>query len=100
MMIYHTNNILAGPLVLIIWCIDAYIFLASVRLILGRLRATTLAQVRVDLQQFTDPLPQSLHMWMSARLRRPLRPWMSWAIVLFGCIVLRHVLIWIVLMLR
>ena len=96
----YTTNILAGPLILIIWCIDAYIFLASVRLILGRLRATTLAQVRVNLQQFTDPLPQSLHMWMSARLRRPLRPWMSWAIVLFGCIVLRHVLIWIVLMLR
>lgn len=93
----YTTNILAAPLVLIIWCIDVYIFLASVRLVLGRLRAATLAKVRLGLQQFTDPLPQSLHIWMSARFRKPLRAWVSWGIVLFGCFVLRHVLIWIVI---
>ena len=96
----YTTNILAAPLVLIIWCIDVYIFLASVRLILGRLRIATLAQVRVNLQQLTDPVPQAMHTWMSARWRKPLPPWLPWAIVLFICFVLRHVLIWAVLMLR
>ncbi len=93
----YTTHVLAAPLVLIVWCIDVYIFMSSVRLILGRLRGAGLAKLRLVLQQFTDGIPQALYVWMSAKAGKPVRAWVPWLIVMVSCLILRHVLIWIVL---
>ena len=92
----YTTHILAAPLVLLVWCIDVYIFMVCVRLVLGRLRGAGLAKARLLLQQFTDGIPQALYVWMSAKARQPVREWVPWLIVLSSCFILRQLLIWFV----
>lgn len=95
-MIYVFNTT-AGPLVLIIRLIDAYLFVASVRLLLERFEgASSLAACRT-LQRFTDPLPRALHRWVTRRRKRPTPAWVAWLIVLLGGMALRYLVLAIIL---
>ena len=90
-MIYFTN-ILAGPLVLILWLIDAYLFVSSVRLLLGQFQGASSLAACETLQRFTDPLPQALRSWLARRRSGPTSMWSAWLIVLLGGLVLRCLL--------
>jgi hypothetical protein len=89
----HTTNILAAPLLIIAWGIDAYLFLATARLIFGQLPATRESQLSHALKKIVDPLAQWLNRKASAWFHRPGPPWLPWTIVFVGCLTVRHLLL-------
>lgn len=92
MMIY--TSILAGPLILIVWTIDTWLFLASLRLILGRVARIRDNQLYLSLRALTDGIPTCVDEWLALqRLQRNPR-WLPWLVVLSGVVVIRHLLIW------
>ena len=95
-MIYVTN-ILAGPLVLIVWLIDTYLFIVTVRLVLGQFGTANLLAARRTLQQITDPPARTVHRWISRRRKRPTPVWVAWPVILLGGLILRHLLLAIIL---
>lgn len=95
-MIYVTN-ILAGPLLLIVWLIDVYLVLTSVRLVLSRLESGRALAAARSLERLTDPLPQAIHAWLSRKRRRSTGSWPAWLIVLLGGLALRYLVLAIIL---
>ncbi len=91
-MIIYTTSLFAVPLMLLVWAADTYVFLASIRLVLGRVAAPRESGWFGGLQHLTDGLPRLA----DAQLRRWFRkipPWVPWATVILAAIVLRHLLI-------
>ena len=95
-MIIRTTNILAGPLVIFIWAIDIYLFLACIRLILSRLPGTQNSRLCQGLKLFTDPIVQIAHSYLLKFSRESVPGWMPWLVVLSIGVIGRHVLIWII----
>lgn len=93
-MIIHTTNILTGPLLLGIWAIDIYLFLAAARLVLGRLSSTCNGRVCLALKLFTDPIPGRVLQRLQQRRASPVPLWQPWVIVLGSAVVIRHLLAW------
>ena len=97
MMIYSTS-LFAAPVMLLVWAADIYVFLASVRLILGRVAGARDSQTFCCLQHLTDGLPQRVERLLCREsLAGP--TWLPWGIVMGGAIVLRHLLIGLVVLL-
>ena len=97
MIIFTTNmSIFALPFLLAIWAMDLYLLLASIRLILPRISGDRPSRWCMTLRQFTDPIPEAIGRWLSARGARSTPNWLPWVIVILGSLVLRHLLIWIV----
>jgi len=88
-----TTNILAIPLAMGIWAIDAYLLLASVRLGLARCSAPWARRLCNSLREFTDGIPAALVQWVSTWRRRPPPSWAAWCVVLGGALVLRHLIV-------
>ena len=59
-MIIHTTNVFAGPLILMIWAIDIYLLLASVRLITCQLQNTCSSRFCRGLELLIDPVPEAV----------------------------------------
>ena len=95
-MTIHAPNIFAAPLVLIIWAIDCYVFASVIRLLLGRCRQAQASKAGLALQSVTDPIPQALRRWLSARRAAPAPPWLPWLIVFVTAVTVRHALAWAV----
>lgn len=95
-MIIYTTNILAAPLILVVWCIDIYLLMASLRLFLGNFHSKQCITIRLALQKFTDPLPQTLSIWLSTRCGKSLPNWQSWFLVIAGSLVVRHLMVLLV----
>ena len=89
--------ILASPLILLVWLIDSYLFLASLRLVLGNIAATTHSPFCRGLRSFIDPIPQAVAQYIANHRGRPLPPYLPWLIVLGTGIVVRHVVLGIIL---
>ena len=96
-MIIHKLNLLAAPLLLVVWAIDVYLFLAGVRLILGRFSKPWCQRACTWLQAFTDPLPHALCRWLGRRRKRPFSPRLSWVLVIFVGVAARYLIIVLVL---
>ena len=98
MIIYSTNtSILTLPLLIIIWCIDAYLILTSLRLLLAHFHSARANRWRSSLQPFTDPLPRALENFLSFKRDKPLPQWLPWLLAITGSLILRHLLLLIVL---
>ena len=91
-MTIHYVHILALPVLLLIWSIDLWLLLASVRLILGWIPAA--GRACQALSRLTDPVPQVVHGWLSRRRQKPVPAWLPWLIVTVSSLLLRHILIW------
>ena len=96
-MIIHTTNIMTAPLILIIWTVDLYLFLACIRLILGRFVTTQANSVYPVLQGVVDPLPCALERWLSAWRGRSVPKWLPWLVVVIAVVLIRQLLILTVL---
>lgn len=95
MIIFTTNtSIFALPVLLAIWALDLYLLLAAIPLILSRISGDRPNHWCMSLRQFTDPIPMAIHRWLMRRRTTPIPGWMPWLIVILGCLVLRHLLIW------
>lgn len=84
-MLIYSTNILFLPLVLLLCSIDAYLLLASLRIVLSLVGDGSLGR---GLQPLTDSLPDALSEWIRAK-HRPVSSRVSWAVVIVGMLILR-----------
>lgn len=96
-MIIYTINILAAPLVLLIWALDLYVMLAVVRLILGRFSGERASQLCSAMQSLTDPPLRVVERWLLSRNEQQIRPWVPWVIVLVCALICRHLAAWLII---
>jgi hypothetical protein len=86
----YVNNIFALPLVLLAGCLDSFILLAGLRIILGQLAATRNGRICAALTELTDPAVRAADRLIARHAHRPTRPWVSWAVVILIALVVRH----------
>jgi hypothetical protein len=92
-MIIQSTNILAAPLLILLWAVDVYLFVVGLRLLLGQLSVTRNGRFCQALQEIVDPLAQRLNQKLFAWRDRPTPRWLPWASVIVGCLVARHLLL-------
>ena len=92
-MIIYTTSPFAAPIMLIIWAIDTYVFLASLRLVIGRVLDPVQNPFFRCLRQCTDGLPQIVDRWLTAWRHHSPPSWLSWGIVIGAGFVVRQLLV-------
>jgi uncharacterized protein YggT (Ycf19 family) len=92
-MIIHRLNLFAAPLLLVVWAIDVYLFLACIRLGCNLFKGSGAARLRDTLRPVTDPLPEAISHRLSGHLRRPVPLWLSWLLVFLLGMVLKQLLL-------
>ena len=93
-MIIHTN-ILALPLILLVWALDAYLLIALIRLVLGGVRAMQSKPLYLCLQQLADGIPNRVDRWIAGWREVSNPSWLPWLVVLVSLIVIRHLVVWV-----
>lgn len=93
-MIIHTN-ILALPLILLVWVLDAYLLIAFVRLVLSRVSGMQSKPLYLSLQQLTDGIPSRVNRWIAGWRDVSNPSWLPWLVVLVSLIVIRHLVVWV-----
>ena len=92
-MIIHTSNPFAVPLMFGIWLIDTFVFLACMRLVLGRITGEWPGRVAAGLAPITDPAPQALGRYFDSRRQRETPTWLPWLCVLVAAVAARYALL-------
>ena len=92
-MIIHTSNPIAILLMLLIGLIDTFVFLACVRLVLGRITGEWPARVAAGLAPITDPVPQAFGRYLDSRRERETPTWLPWLCVLAAAVAARYALL-------
>ena len=90
-MIIHTTNIIALPMILLIWAIDIYLLLAGIRLILRHIPAAS--GVCQGIAKFTDPVPDAIGRWLTSRRHKPVPTWLPWLLICIAAVLIRQLLI-------
>ena len=89
----YTTNILALPLVVILWIVDAYFFLLMAYGILTRLSGERVSQLRLALNPFIEPLLGLVKRRLERCATRPIKQWVPWAVVISAGLIVRHLLV-------
>lgn len=95
-MIIHTTSVIAGPLVLVVWLIDIYLLLISIRLLTSKLKGICFSRICQNLKPVTDPIPQIIHHKIVGFRHRQVPELISWLIVVSVLFCARHGVIWII----
>jgi hypothetical protein len=90
-MIYVTNPVIL-PFIVLIWSADAWLWLGSTRLVLGKILSSD-NPVLNALERLTDPLPKLVKRSLSKWTNTQLPHWLPWLIVFVGAIVFRQMLL-------
>jgi hypothetical protein len=90
---YH---LLAVFLFLIIWAIDAFLFLTAMRFVLAKREGSGVARYGPLLTQLTDPARDAVQRWLAAHSFRPL-PWLPWTVLVALLLVIEAILMKILL---
>ena len=85
------SNPFVFPILVIIWSMDAWLWLASVRLILEKLIPNN--QLTISLSKIVDPLAKLADRLMLKYLKKRLPQWLSWIAIFFTLISIRYLLI-------
>jgi hypothetical protein len=96
-MVIYTTSIVAQALLFMACIVGAYLLLTLPRLLLGQSLAARDSALFHALQQIVDPVPRCVERWLLSWRRRPSPPWVSWAIVIVGAVIVRHVLLCVVI---
>ena len=89
-MVFYTQNVFTGLLLLGIWAIDLYLMMVSLRLFLGLLGRQS--PLYTSLSRLTWPAFNLSRRLISKINRRP-PGWICWSTVYLGALALRHILI-------
>lgn len=87
----HTTNIFAAPVMLVLGLLDTYLFLLGVRLIAGRVAASS--RFTKCLRQLTDRIPQHVDRCIAGKRSKPNPRWLSWVVVIVAGMIVRHFLV-------
>ena len=89
----YTTSLFNLPLLILIWLIETYLFLACARLVVSGLPGASRSQFCEQLRLLTDFLPEVVGRWLP-KSRGVLSPnWLAWCIVLVSGFILRQVLV-------
>ena len=92
----YTSNIFSLPLLILIWLIEAYLFMAVVRLIVARIPNAKQTHLCQNLKLIVDFVPETLKRKLSWCKNKSIPSWMAWFIVLLSGFIIRQILIVIV----
>jgi hypothetical protein len=95
----YVNNIFALPLVLLAGCLDAFILLAGLRLILGQLSTTRNSKICLALTELSDPVRLLVDRRMSGWTHRQPPRWAAWLVVFGTVLLVRHCLMRLIVLL-
>ena len=95
-MIYITN-IWVLSLVVIVWAINTWLFLAGLLLILRYLPAARDSPIHLGLQQCVDPVVLAVRCRIEQWWGKAVHPFVPWGVCILGALVVRNVLIQILL---
>jgi len=87
----YTTNILALPMVLILWVLVAYADLLVLRLILHPIGRPWARRVVAGLEPITDPLVLAVGRRLSVYRKQPLPSWLAWVATMISVLVIRSV---------
>lgn len=93
MMIYSTT-ILALPCVLLVWAIDAYLFILLISSVCRRFPTIESDSAwRRNLAALADPVPEHVGRWLTQHMTSTVPRWAGWAVVVCGLFVARSALL-------
>jgi hypothetical protein len=95
-MIIHTTSVIPSPLVLVVWLMDIYLLLISIRLLTSKLKGVFFDRVCQNLKLITDPIPQIIQNKIVGYRHRQVPEWISWLIVIAVLFCTRYGVIWII----
>ena len=95
-MIQITYSIMSVPILILVMSLDCWLFLASLRLILGRLSATRNSKICLSLAELTDPLVRPVDRVLGDWRCGPVVVHLSWLAVFIAMLVIRHIFIQLV----
>lgn len=81
------------PLVLIVSVIDMYLFLTTLRLLLGCFKNAKADRFRTMLQPVTDSIPNGINSVLTSRIARFVVVKTCWIITLGGLLLLRYLIL-------
>ena len=91
-MIISSTNPLALPVLLVLWVINAYLALLLARFILSQIRAPVSLRYAAAIMPLTDPPHALVRDWLASHVRSPLRSWVTWSVMVVGCLVAQQLL--------
>ncbi len=91
-MIVDITSIAVFPFLFLAWALNAYLFLVTVRLLFGCLARVRSNDLYLAIQTLSDPFPRLLDRKLGKWLEVD-PPWLSWACVIVGVIILRQVML-------
>lgn len=96
-MMIFTTSILALPFLLAVSVSDAYLCIATARVLCSKIPSLQDRAFFQGLKLLADGLPLRVNAWLARRIGRPVRSWVPWAVAISGVFFLRYILIGIVL---
>ena len=87
------TNILAAPCLLLVWALDAYLFVIGVRLVAGQFASARSSDWHRGLRQLVDGAPCCVEKWLARQPMRFRPAWLPWVIVVVIGVLLRELLL-------
>jgi len=94
----YISNIFNLPLLIIIWLIEAYLFVAACRLIVAKIPSARQTYFYKNLKLLTDFVPEALSRKLLKWKDKSIPSWLAWFIVILSGFILRQALIVMVTM--
>jgi uncharacterized protein YggT (Ycf19 family) len=85
------------PFLMLIWLIEAYLFLALTRLILGSLPQCRQSHGYQQIRLLTDLLIAPIHRKLVTLAGNPVPFWVPWAVVILLLCLTLQILVWIII---
>lgn len=85
------------PLLIAIWLIEAYLFLAMVRLILANVPSGRQSRLYQQVKLLTDLLPNLVGQHLAKVSSVSVPSWLSWVIAILLLCLTRQILVWTVI---
>jgi hypothetical protein len=92
-MIIIIHNLMALPLLLVVWALDTFLLVVFLRLLLARLKGPGPARYSSLLVPLTDPPCAAVKRWRAARLKHPTPVWLPWAVLVGGLLTIQQILV-------
>ena len=90
------SNLFVLPLLVIIWSADAWLWLATIRLLLGKITSANNSFYNA-LRCLADPLPEYVRHITTKWSSKSLPYWMPWLMCFIGLMILRYALLEIII---
>ena len=92
----YISSLFNLPLLIVIWLIEAYLFLAAARLIVAKIPSAKQTYFCQNLKLLVDFVPEALRRKLAKWKEKSIPPWLAWFIVILSGFILRQALIVIV----